>query len=263
MNAYLPGYISLLIALIPFTLAPLLMATAFRLYYQLRKKKSIVYSFIGLVSFWLSYEFLHQSWDLAFPWMTLGNGFANFHQLVQWYSITGVYGGSLWIWMVNILLFLLIWQKMNKIEAIPNLRLWIITLLVVTIPTVLSLVQYNTFEEHSNPSEIVVVQPNIDPYQKFGRITPEEQLTTLIALSEKVAKPNTEFFIWPETAISAQQGINEDEFRSQTAYSRIITFLDKYKNGNVLSGIESYRVYNAQKNTNSTQMERQYICRCL
>ncbi|QBQ40144.1 apolipoprotein N-acyltransferase [Sphingobacterium psychroaquaticum] len=247
MNAYLPGYISLLIALIPFTLAPLLMATAFRLYYQLRKKKSIVYSFIGLVSFWLSYEFLHQSWDLAFPWMTLGNGFANFHQLVQWYSITGVYGGSLWIWMVNILLFLLIWQKMNKIEAIPNLRLWIITLLVVTIPTVLSLVQYNTFEEHSNPSEIVVVQPNIDPYQKFGRITPEEQLTTLIALSEKVAKPNTEFFIWPETAISAQQGINEDEFRSQTAYSRIITFLDKYKNGNVLSGIESYRVYNAQK----------------
>lgn len=39
MNAYLPGYISLLIALIPFTLAPLLMATAFRLYYQLRKKK--------------------------------------------------------------------------------------------------------------------------------------------------------------------------------------------------------------------------------
>ena len=138
MSAYLPSYVALPISLIPFGLAPLLMATVFRLYYQLRKKTSIGYSFIGLVSLWMGYEFLHQWWDLAFPWMTLGNGFASFHQLVQWYSITGVYGGTLWIWVCNILFFLLIWQKLEKIEAISNKKLALSLAALIAIPSGLS-----------------------------------------------------------------------------------------------------------------------------
>lgn len=247
MSAYLPTYVALPISLIPFGLAPLLMATAFRLYYQLRKKTSIGYSFIGLVSLWMGYEFLHQWWDLAFPWMTLGNGFASFHQLIQWYSITGVYGGTLWIWVCNILFFLLIWQKLEKIEAISNKKLALSLAALIAIPSGLSLWQYSVYEEHVNPSEIVVVQPNIDPYQKFNSITPEEQLQNLIQLSAKVGKPNTEFFIWPETAISAARGINEEEFRTYPAFDSLQVFLNTYKNGSVLSGIESYQIYNYQK----------------
>ena len=244
MNAYLPPHVSLLISLIPFGLAPLLMALAFRLYYQLRKKAAVGYSFIGLVSFWVGYEFLHQSWDLAFPWMTLGNGLANFHQLVQWYSVTGVFGGTIWIWIINIFIFFLVWQKRQKIEAFSTVKLTAALTATIVLPIAVSLVQYNTYEEHINPSEVVVVQPNIDPYGKFGFIPPEEQLSNLIALSEKVAHPNTEFFIWPETAISSRQGIDEEHFRGYPAYERVIDFLDRYKNGNVLSGIESYQLYN-------------------
>lgn len=244
MNAYLPPHISLLISLIPFGLAPLLMATAFRLYYQLRKTTSVGYSFIGLVSFWLGYEFLHQWWDLAFPWMTLGNGFANFHELVQWYSFTGVFGGTLWVWLVNIFIFLLVWQITQKVNAVRTSVLIASLVAVIAVPITISLVEYNTYEEHINPSEVVVVQPNIDPYGKFGTIPPEEQLSNLIKLSDQVAQPNTEFFIWPETAISSDRGIDEEQFRGHTAYERVLGFLDRYKNGNVLSGIESYRIYN-------------------
>lgn len=247
MNAFLPPHVSLLISLIPFALAPFLMATAFRLYYQLRKRYSIATSFLGLVSFWVAYEYLHQSWDLAFPWMTLGNGFANFHQLIQWYSVTGVYGGTVWIWLTNIFLFLLIWQKRQDIQAINPKRLMIGTVVAIVLPIGVSLIQYMRFEEHTNPSEVVVVQPNIDPYGKFGYITPEEQLHILIDLSRTVGKSNTEFFIWPETAISASNRINEDEFRAYPAYENVLSFLDGYKNGNVLSGIESYKIYNVQR----------------
>lgn len=248
MNAYLPSYVSLLISLIPFGLAPLLMALVFRLYYELRKKTAIIYSFIGLVSFWVGYEFLHQWWDLSFPWMTLGNGFANFHQLIQWYSFTGFFGGTVWIWIVNFLAFLLIWQKHEKIEAYSTKKLSIAITAVLISPVTISLIQYNAYTEHINPSEVVVVQPNIDPYGKFGFIPPSEQLSTLLELSERIAKPNTEFFLWPETAISAEGwGIDEEQFRSYPAYERVIEFLDKYKNGNVLSGIESYQIYNYPK----------------
>lgn len=259
MNAFLPTTVSFLIALIPFGLAPLLMATAFRLYYALRKKKSITWSFVGLISFWIGYEYLHQSWDLAFPWMTLGNGFANFHQLIQWYSFTGVYGGTLWIWITNVLVFLAYWQYSQKVEAISQLKLKIAIAAVVFIPITISVIQYISYEEHVNPSEVVVVQPNIDPYQKFGTISSQEQLENLIQLSESVAKPNTEFFIWPETAISSYNGINEKEFRDQHSFQRVILFLDSFHNANVVSGIESYELYNDPKTRTARPFGNQFL----
>lgn len=247
MNAFLPTLVSLFIALIPFALAPLLMATVFRLYYEIRKRQSISISFTILVSLWIGYEYLHQTWGLAFPWMNLGNGLANVHSIIQWYSLTGVYGGTLWIWLTNIFAFLIYWQYKEKITTFSQKKLGLSLGLLIIFPISISLIQYFNYEEHINPSEVVVVQPNIDPYQKFGSISPEDQLANLIHLSQSVAKPNTEFFIWPETAISARGGIDEEEFRAYPAYDTTLSFLDKYHNGNLLSGIESYRLYNDQK----------------
>src|SRR6202000_2532855 len=99
--------ISVPISLIPYSLGPLLMATACWLYYRLRLSIGRSWGLVGLVCFWIGYEYLPQNWDLAFPWMTLGNGFAVSHQWVQWYEYTGVYGGTIWIWVVNILIFLI------------------------------------------------------------------------------------------------------------------------------------------------------------
>lgn len=246
VSAFLPSGVALLISLIPFGLAPILMALVFRLYFELRKKRNITWSFVGLISLWIGYEYLHQTWDLAFPWMTLGNGFANFHQLIQWYSYTGVYGGTLWIWITNVLVFLAYWQYKQNIKAISSTKLNIAVVSMIIIPSGISLFQYYSYEEYINPSQVVVVQPNIDPYQKFGTISSQEQIENLIQLSESVAKPNTEFFIWPETAISNENGINETDFRDYAAYNRIETFLEKYYNGNVLSGVESYELYNDQ-----------------
>lgn len=259
MNAQLPAWISLLIAMIPFGLAPLLMATAFRLYYAMRRTQNIWVSFIGLVSFWIGYEYLHQTWDLAFPWMTLGNGFANFHQIIQWYSVTGVYGGTLWIWIVNILAFMLYWQYKHQVQAYSQKVLLSITLAAAFVPILISVIQYISYEEPINPAQIVVVQPNIDPYQKFGSITPEEQLENLINLSKSVAHPNTEFFIWPETAISARGGINEEDFREYPSYARIVDFLSAYRNGNVLSGIESYALYQEAQTPTARPFGPSYI----
>ena len=252
LNAVLPSWVSLLISLIPFGLAPLLMATVFRMYYELRKKQSVLISFVGLLSLWIGYEYLHQTWDLAFPWMTLGNGFANFHQIIQWYSVTGVYGGTLWIWIVNILAFLFYWQYKHKVQAYSQKIILSLGIGVIALPILISVIQYYSYEEPINPSEIVVVQPNIDPYQKFGSISPAEQLENLITLSKSVAKPNTEFFVWPETAISERGGINEEDFRQYPSYARIVDFLSQYHNGNVLSGIESYRIYQ-DKQTNTAR----------
>lgn len=105
MNAVMPAYIAAFISLIPFGLAAVLMTIAFWLYYRLRKVTNVWVSYLGLICFWIAYEYLHQEWELAFPWMNLGNGFASTHQLIQWYEYTGVYGGTLWVLVVNVLVF--------------------------------------------------------------------------------------------------------------------------------------------------------------
>jgi len=241
----MPWYIALFVSLIPFGLAALLMAIAFRGYAQLRKRYSIGGSLAGLVCFWIGYEYVHQTWELAFPWMTLGNGFANAHQLAQWYEYTGVYGGTLWIWLCNITLFLMLRRKYILQEPVIAKNRIIGFAALILVPCTISLIRYFTYEEQVSPSNVVVVQPNINPYAKWS-MPISEQVEQLIELSRSKAQSNTEFFIWPESAIPERPpGVNEDEIRSNNSYLAIREFLGDYLNANVLSGIESMQLYDS------------------
>jgi apolipoprotein N-acyltransferase len=241
LDSAMPTWIAALISLIPFGLGAFLMTLAFWLYYRMRLITSRVWAYCGLACFWIAYEYLHQSWDLAFPWMNLGNGFAATHQLVQWYEFTGVYGGTLWVLLSNILFFE-IWLSFKAgTLKLKRTRLIIPTAILVIFPIAISLFIYFNHTEKLNPANIVVVQPNIDPYKKFGSMPPSEQINRLIHLSDSLGQSNTEYFIWPETAIS--QGVEEKTFREDESFKTIQNFLDKYKNSNLISGVESYTIY--------------------
>jgi apolipoprotein N-acyltransferase len=243
LSAVMPAGIAIVISLIPFGLGSLLMATAFWLYYRLRRITSIWISYIGLISFWIGYEYLHQTWDLAFPWMNLGNGFAHSHILIQWYEYTGVYGGTLWVLVTNILLFET--YKAFRANAVKKIRFAMWSTGMALIPIIVSVGIYYGYKEDPNPANIVVVQPNIDPYEKFGSLASSDQINRLIHLSDSLGQTNTEYFIWPETAIS--QNTEEKNIRLEPNFAAVQNFLSKYKNGNVLSGIESYSIYDSAK----------------
>lgn len=252
LNAVMPTPIACLLVLIPFGLAALLMTLCFVFYSIIQTKTKPIIADILSISFWICYEYLHQSWDLKFPWMTLGNGFANTHQIVQWYQYTGVYGGTIWVLVSNILVFRL-WGmlqnkrhnniKQTKIVA-ATLTLWI------AVPITTSLITYNNYTEEINPSNVVIVQPNVDPYLKYGGLTPQEQLNKLITLSKQKALVNTEFFIWPETALTGLT--NEQDFRNTINYSSAKQFLKTYKNATIISGAETYLTYKNPKTPSAT-----------
>nr|WP_237488005.1 apolipoprotein N-acyltransferase [Hufsiella arboris] len=244
LHAIMPWYVAIVISLIPFGLAAILMTFAFWLYYRLRKVTTKWLSYAGLISFWIAYEYLHQSWDLAFPWMTLGNGFAQFHQLAQWYEWTGVYGGTLWILLSNILV-LETYYAFKAADLKKGKNYFIGSMSLILVPVIVSLVIYMRYEEKSDPANVVVVQPNIDPYEKFGSIPSSQQVDHLIRLSDSIGQPNTEYFIWPETAIPAE--VDEKRIRDNRDFLTVQNFLAKYKNGNVISGIESYAIYDTAK----------------
>jgi apolipoprotein N-acyltransferase len=232
------------VALIPYSLGPLLMASACWLYCRIRKYVSRNIGLLALVCFWIGYEYLHQTWALAFPWMTLGNGFAVTHQWVQWYSFTGVYGGTVWIWVANILIFLICRGMLEGKAKQQRLKFVVSLVLTIVLPLGLSLYMYNSYVESSDPANIVVVQPNVDPYAKLESIPVAQQIRTLTHLSDSVGQQNTEFFLWPESAIP--EAIDEDKFRTSNYYSQVQQFLSKYKNGNVLAGVETTKLYSSQ-----------------
>lgn len=246
INAVNTGFVgtivSLLVSLIPYGLGALLMTFAFWMYYRLStytNKKWIGYS--SLIAFYISMEYLHQTWDLAFPWMTLGNGFAGMHQIVQWYEFTGVYGGSLWILLSNILAF----EAYQQIKSQKQYKLAGIWALLLLLPIGYSIYRYKNYEEKSVPVNVVTVQPNIDPYEKYGTTSSSEQLSILTKLSDSIAQTNTEYFIWPETAIPNYA--DEERIRSNPEYLLAQQFLSKYKNGTLITGIETVRFYNDKR----------------
>jgi apolipoprotein N-acyltransferase len=243
--AYNSPVVAFLISLIPYGLGALLMTFSFWLYYRFMKvvsKKGIAY--LALLCFYIGMEYLHATWDLAFPWMTLGNGFAGMHQLAQWYESTGAYGGSIWIIVSNILAFEAYKSYKNQTGYL-RFRPAIAWLIVVIVPVGISLTRYYSYKEKDLPVNVVTVQPNIDPYQKAGGIPPLDQVKILRKLSDSVGQVNTEYFIWPETAIPNYA--DEDRIRSNTEYIEAQNFLSKYKNGTLLTGIESIKIYNNKR----------------
>jgi apolipoprotein N-acyltransferase len=232
--------VSGLVSLIPYGLGALLMTAAFWLYYRLDRVTSKYIAYAGLICFYISLEFLHQTWDLSFPWMTLGNGLSGMHQIVQWYEYTGVYGGSFWILLSNILAYEA-YASYRKSMLASRFRFSYIWLTVLIIPSGYSLIRYYQYVEKEVPVNVVSVQPNINPYDKFDRTDAMNQLDILIKLSDSVAQPNTEYFFWPETAIP--QAVFEDQIRNSASYIKAQSFLSKYKNGTLITGIESLKYY--------------------
>ncbi|SFG64697.1 apolipoprotein N-acyltransferase [Pedobacter insulae] len=250
---FIESLVSLLVSLIPYGLGALLMTFAFWLYYRLKSYVNLKLAYLGLIAFYVSMEYLHQSWDLAFPWMTLGNGFAGMHQLIQWYEFTGVYGGSIWILLSNILLFESYKAFVKK--DTKSYRPIISSLLVLLLPIGYSLYTYFTYKEKALPVNVVVVQPNIDPYEKFGKVSPAQQLGILTRLSDSAAQVNTEYFIWPETAMPVY--VEEDAIRSHPDFIAAQQFLSKYKNGTLITGIESIKTYSSKKTVSAKESKKQ------
>ncbi|NCD68699.1 apolipoprotein N-acyltransferase [Mucilaginibacter agri] len=245
--------IAIPITLIPYSLGPLLMATACWLYFRLRVATNRTVGLVGLVCFWIAYEYLHQTWALAFPWMTLGNGFATSHQWVQWYEYTGVYGGTVWIWLMNILIFLFYISLREAQTTTYRKKIIIAFFLVLILPVGFSLVRYYSYQEQMNPSNVVIAQPNIDPYAKEFSIPVHQQLGILTHLSDSIGQKNTEYFLWPETAIP--DPFVEEKVLANASYQQARQFLNKYKNGNIITGAETYKIYNNDATETASPME--------
>ena len=147
---------------------------------------------------WLGFEYLHHHWDLAWPWLTAGNAWANVPALVQYISITGFWGISLWILLAASLTY----QALKTVHK----RLGLISGGVFLALPLLSLIMLwsSSSPESATTQEVVVVQPNFDSYQPYGGFRNASEATDhLLQLSDSVRTADTQLIVWPENAIQS------------------------------------------------------------
>lgn len=233
-NATAPGAVAAWLA------NSLLMCLPWLAYHRIQQKKPFWFSGLSLIAFWLSFEYIHlQDWGLSWPWLTLGNVFAQKIEWVQWYAFTGVAGGSLWVLVTNLFLFYYIKSTIQK-EG-KRFYLLVYSALALLTPLLISFALANKPKDiTSQEQEVVIVQPNIDPYKKIAAGTEQSQLIDLLALTAKATSSNTALVLWPETALYSRYGYNEAALEAEINLAPVFRYLTASPHVTLFTGIESY-----------------------
>ena len=245
-NSTLPGGVVAIIA------NSLLMSVPWMGYYHVQKRAPRRVAYITLIACWLSFEYLHLNWELSWPWLTLGNVFASHPDWVQWYQYTGTSGGSLWVLCVNILVAdgLIAY----KAKILISWRNGILAAVALVMPFFISFLAVRTW--HDQPvatRQVMIVQPDIDPYEKFREGMQDAQIHKLIAMSEKSLDSTTSLVVWPETALNLPHGIDETQIGLYPELAPLRQFLSTHPRVKLLTGIESYQLYSENSRSETSR----------
>jgi apolipoprotein N-acyltransferase len=193
---------------------------------------------------------LHLDWDLSWPWLNLGNVFASNYKIIQWYEFTGVFGGTAWVLLVNILLFkILKYYQETNIFSLKRLSL---SLALIFIPIIISVFTYYNYEEKGKEIEIIAIQPNVDPYTEQYSTPANEMIHNILTLSRSAISDKTKCIIAPESAI--QEGIWESDIENTLSADSIRSFLRDYPQLNFIIGASTRRaIFGDEKPTSDAR----------
>jgi apolipoprotein N-acyltransferase len=160
------------------------------------------------VILWTAFEFIHHRGDLSWPWLSLGNGLAGSTRVIQWYEYTGMTGGSLWVLVVNAMLFSgiiryhLIFRHKNALMARAA-----VLVISVALPPLFSLYMYERYETPDTGKEnkgFLVLQTVFDPYtDKFTGMSNRERLEKLTGMAGENMEHGVNIIVTPETSVDS------------------------------------------------------------
>jgi len=223
----------------------LLMSLVFLGYHFVAKRASQGAALSFLVSFWILFEYLHLNWEFSWPWLNLGNGFSENVDWVQWYEYTGTFGGSLWIWVVNVTLFL--WwfrfrESENKSTRSKFKGLFLAAIFIVVPLTISLFIKPDLSKiDQSTAKNVLIVQPNIDPYAEKFYQDNNSVVDSLIVMLDPVINEETDIVITPETMLAADLRITQVE--RDDAIKNLRGYFAQFPQTSYLGGVSLLDVY--------------------
>lgn len=234
------------------------MALVFGLFRISKRRFKGVLPYIFLAVTWIAWErYYLTSAQISWPWLVLGNAFATSTGCVQWYEYTGTLGGSLLVWASNLGIFGLMialgdgryfekWNIKARIAAPAALAILIIG------PLAGSLVLFYKTEETSAESlQCLVIQPNIDPYNKFEFLTQEEQNEILVdMIDSSLSDTLTPTLILAPETFTGDVVVND--IPSSRTWQTMLGALQRHPNANLLFGASSHEYITASERPSYT-----------
>lgn len=149
--------------------------------------------------FWVTLEYLLTQTDLRFPWLLLGHGLAKFNLFIQGADIVGTNGLSLIAAYINVLLFKSFFEK-NSEEKF-RLKPLLIAVFIFLCMMIYGIYKTSTFRISERKVRIGIVQPNLNPWDKWSTGNLSDLLNMYLTLSQKCVDEGAEVILWPETAL--------------------------------------------------------------
>jgi len=240
------------------------MAFVFGLITFTKQKLGNIAFYLSFILYWIAFEYLHYHWEISWPFMNLGHWIAQKPTYIQYYEYTGILGGSLWILSANLLLFLFVDFIINN-----NIKKAYITVTsaatIIIFPILISQNIYNFYNEKNKAVNVLIIQPNINPYtKKYNNKLFDNQINTQIKNALDNADKNTDFIIFPEasfpiyldeTLTENSEGITKnhknDKFNSNslnilknTNFKKLDTLTKIFPNSKIIGGLYSYKLIN-------------------
>lgn len=227
------------------------MSLVFGLFRLSKKRFTGSLPYIFLMVAWIAWERFYFDAEISWPWLVLGNSLARSIWAIQWYEFTGALGGSLWIWMCNLSIFGILvslsdgsishWNGKAKAAAATGLLV-----LLVAPPVVSGFIgrEYHDAMEEGEQLNVMIIQPNIDPYNKFQAMTQAQQNGILLSMAEKNLKERKNdstaaplLIVAPETFTG---GVICGEYQRSQTWNGFVRFLKDYPEVNMLFGASTY-----------------------
>lgn len=179
--------------------------TALMLVFQwCAKRAGMIPGLVVFILCWPSVEWGQHHWALAFPWLTLGNVMAPHPEWIQWYSVTGVAGGSLWVLLANAIIYLAAYPPKQTGKAWG----WAASVVMLLAPMVWSFLLNEAPEENDNTKRYTIVQPRLDNLEeKFEAGKLEEHIQRSFNSVHELTE-NPGIVVLPETFLYEPGGLS-------------------------------------------------------
>ena len=122
--------------------------------------------------------------------------------------------------------------------------------LLIDIPIITYLWIFKNYEIKGKTKEVIVLQPNVDPYtEKYD--TPNFYITKgLLEQADSLVTENTEFIIAPETVLA--ESVPFDQFYNSPSRYLMMNYIQMHPKAQLLWGIDTYNFILDQKDISTS-----------
>ncbi|MFN3385681.1 MAG: apolipoprotein N-acyltransferase [Candidatus Thermochlorobacter sp.] len=173
-------------------------------FYFIWRRTNWTLALAALPFIWTAWEWIYLDMEISFGWLTLGNSQSYLFWLIQYIDLFGVWAVSFWIMLFNVLA-LALYERYEQHRNISKFILASLALSAVMILPVLiySLVRLSTpLPTKPISATVTIIQPNIDPFVKWGRDQENLVMQKHYEVTEKALRASRpDLILYPETTI--------------------------------------------------------------